>query len=460
MPFWDGARFHLFYLLDYDHHRSFGGKGGHQWAHISTEDLIRWEEHPLALSLRDMEGVSSICTGSVFKHDECYYAFFSTRDFTGPRETPRLAKSSDCVNFTWDTTTRLPRPEDCPELNYNPGHFRDPVVFSDEQTGVFHMLVSSSLMPSEEIFSPYDGCLAHMESTDLKDWKLLDPLLIPGYEGVPECSDWFRMDGWYYLLFSHGAVTYYRMSKNPLGPWIKPVQDALTSPYERVMKTASFGNRRLGVAYLPTVENGKTLYAGRAVFREIIQFPDGTLGTKFPEELLPEYGMEMPGIGDVEVDGRSGFRAVPLRGEFSDCRIKLRIIPEGNGEEYGMLVKGVDYLDGRELVFCPRENRVEFRNPAKSWRSVESVVNHIRVEDDLDEAVHVDIMLDGDTADVCVNGKQCMICSFPEAVGDRVFLFARNSKVRFCEIRRTTEKDRVLPEMKLKEELLSVISSC
>ena len=48
MPYWDGHRFHLFYLLDRGHHAEQDGLGGHQWAHASTSDLVNWEHHPLA----------------------------------------------------------------------------------------------------------------------------------------------------------------------------------------------------------------------------------------------------------------------------------------------------------------------------------------------------------------------------------------------------------------------------
>lgn len=51
MPFWDGERFHLFYLLDRQHHAAQGGLGGHQWAHAATLDLKQWQHYPLALPI-------------------------------------------------------------------------------------------------------------------------------------------------------------------------------------------------------------------------------------------------------------------------------------------------------------------------------------------------------------------------------------------------------------------------
>ncbi len=78
LPFFHNGRYHLYYLFDRRHHRSKWGLGAHQWAHASTTDLIHWEHHPMALPITESwEG--SICTGSVFFHDNVYYAFYATR---------------------------------------------------------------------------------------------------------------------------------------------------------------------------------------------------------------------------------------------------------------------------------------------------------------------------------------------------------------------------------------------
>ena len=51
MPFFHDGVFHLFWLLDENHHKGKGGLGGHQWAHSSSRDLIHCEQHPLALAI-------------------------------------------------------------------------------------------------------------------------------------------------------------------------------------------------------------------------------------------------------------------------------------------------------------------------------------------------------------------------------------------------------------------------
>ena len=78
MPFFHAGTFRLFYIRDENHHGALGGLGGHQRAQASSENLINWEHHPLAIPItEDREG--SICTGSVFFHEGTYYGFYATR---------------------------------------------------------------------------------------------------------------------------------------------------------------------------------------------------------------------------------------------------------------------------------------------------------------------------------------------------------------------------------------------
>src|SRR4051812_12873366 len=97
MSFFHAGRFHLFYLIDENHHQGLGGLGGHQWAHASTTDLIHWEHHPLAIAITD-EDEGSICTGSTFFHEGTYYGFYATRrrDWT---QHLSLAVSEDGIHF-------------------------------------------------------------------------------------------------------------------------------------------------------------------------------------------------------------------------------------------------------------------------------------------------------------------------------------------------------------------------
>ncbi|MGA2501536.1 MAG: LamG-like jellyroll fold domain-containing protein, partial [Tepidisphaeraceae bacterium] len=291
LPFFHDGTFHFYYLLDRGHHSAKGGKGAHQWAHASSRDLIHWTEHPLAVPItREEEG--SICTGSMFFNDGTWYAFYATR-VIGKGEQLSLATGTDGIHFA----KTEPNPLFTVDPKYTNG-FRDPHVFRDERTGLFHLIVSTMLREGNR------GCLAHYTSKDLKKWDEVEPFLIEGKE-VPECPDYFQWNGRYYLLYSNGQVAHYRMSKQPLGPWERPAVDTIDGAAARVMKTAAFtGNRRIGTASI--WPHG---YAGWAAFRELVQNADGTLGSKFVPEMIPATGepaaLEFTALGDgASGDGR------------------------------------------------------------------------------------------------------------------------------------------------------------
>lgn len=225
MPFFHDGIFHLYYLLDENHHKALNGLGGHQWAHASTIDLIHWQHHPLALAI-DEEFEKSICTGSIFYHEGTYYAFYATR-LANWHQHLAWATSSDAIHFQ----KQQPNPLASPPAAYSPLHFRDPRPFQDPETGLFHLLVTAMLAEPE--LAGRGGCLAHLTSPDLENWTLQKPFLIPGYGDAPECPDYFFWNGWYYLIFSNALTARYRMADSPLGPWLRPPVDTLDGSLSR-----------------------------------------------------------------------------------------------------------------------------------------------------------------------------------------------------------------------------------
>ena len=76
MLLWDGARLHLFYLFDRRHHTSKWNLGAHQYAHLSSTDLVHWERHPLAIPLSHT-WECAIGTGDFIHHGGRYHAFYT-----------------------------------------------------------------------------------------------------------------------------------------------------------------------------------------------------------------------------------------------------------------------------------------------------------------------------------------------------------------------------------------------
>lgn len=429
MPFFHDGVFRLFYLVDEGHHAGLGGVGGHQWAQSSTRDLKTWEHHPMALPITDpREG--SMCTGSVFFHEGVYHAFYATR-FMDMSEHLSHAVSDDGVRFT----KIEPNPFAAPPSGWSARAYRDPFVFRDPADGVFHMLVTARLdappLPGR------GGMLAHLVSHDLYTWTLRGPFLQPGLAGTPECADHFFWNGWHYLIFSNNGIAYYRMARNPLGPWLTPAQDMLDSPASRVMKTAAFiGGRRIGAAWLGTREgdtdNGRWQFGGHGVLRELVQHSDGTLGTAFVPELTPvgtrreDISMTALGTnalisaGTIDLADTQGLAAARLDNMPRDWRIQVDIAPQEGSAFYGLALRATDSIDSScDLSFSPAERIVRLGN-----QMLTAVAG-------LDRSLRLQIVATGDIIDVCINNRRTLINRCPEKRGETLLLYARNGDVAF-----------------------------
>jgi hypothetical protein len=295
------------------------------------------------------------------------------------------------------------------------------------------------------------GCLAHLVSWDLAHWELKQPLLSgrpgkPGYYIAPECCDYFRWNDWYYLVFSDPPqATTYRMAREPFGPWVAPTNATFDTPMARVFKTAAFADgRRLAVAFLTSLagdkDDGRWQYAGNAVFRELIQHGDGTLGMTWPPEMIPQSGPPVPiefgpngttwpdGSSTVRIAGNdavaAGGAAVP-----HDVRITLKILPGLAATYFGVRLGGsADGQHGYELRFAAHEQTVHIfavDNPRTlSNRAITHVVG-------LDEPFTVDIMLYGDIVDICVDNRRCLCTRLPERRVDTLAFFSEMGEVTF-----------------------------
>lgn len=429
MPFFHAGTFRLYYLLDENHHGALGGLGGHQWAQASSRDLVHWEHHPLAIPLTE-EREGSICTGSVFLHQGTYYGFYATR-MRDRTQHLSLATSQDGGRFV----KTQPNPFASPPAGYDPHHYRDPVVFQDPGDGLFHMLVTARL----EAWPVADrgGCLAHLVSADLRRWESREAFIIPGLPGVPECPDYFAWNGWYYLVFSNGGVARYRMSREPFGPWLRPKVDTLDGPAARVMKTAPFvDGRRLGVAWIGTrredKDDGPFQFGGNAVFRELVQHSDGSLGARFPDEMTPAgEPLSLPHLSalgaDVRVEGRrihiaaqQGLGVATCSGVPLDSRLQVRVYPQPGSAGFGLVLRAGDRFDtGYDLRFSPYDRIASLNS------------QQILGVDGLDRPFALDIVLKRDIIDVCIDRRRTIIDRCPERHGDRLLFYGQDSDVMF-----------------------------
>lgn len=428
MPFYHDGVFHLYWLLDENHHQALGGLGGHQWAHASSRDLVQWTHHPLALAI-DAPHEGSICTGSLFHHAGTYHAFFATR---WPDRTQHLgwATSDDGITFC----KRQPNPLASPPAGYAPQHYRDPFVFQDAGTNRFHILVTAER--TDRGLPGYGGCLAHLESADLEQWEPVEPFLVPGYVDVPECPDYFFWNGWYYLIFSSRGNAHYRLGRAPFGPWLRPPVDTFDGPLARVMKSAAFGDgRRIGVAFLAgragDQDDGRSLFGGNALFRELVQHADGTLGTKFVAEMALPGSAPLAATlqgrtdgadveqGGVRLEALQGLAVAEVEPAPANIRLILRATILAGAPEFGVQLRADGFGRGVELRCLLAARRIELHNV-----SLDAV-------EDLEGPVELEIVAWRDIVDVCVSGRRCLVNRLPQRREGRLYLYCQGGAVRW-----------------------------
>jgi len=434
MPYWDGERFHLFYLLDRNHHADQGGLGGHQWAHAATSDLKNWEHYPLAVPIgapgsADQHG---ICTGSVFEHEGVYHAFYSTRIRQGDGSVAEVVcqtSGTDLIHFEKSPDNPLFGATE----GFDARNFRDPFVFLHEPSGEFQMLVSSSMDDR--------GALAHYTSDDLRAWQLRGPFLPTGKDHhAPECSEIFGWNDWWYLTYGHHQQMEYWIARDSLGPWTRAARNGIEGKNLVVPRTAAFtGNRRLAVGFMQwkrdDCDEEEYIYAGNAIFRELIQDPDGTLWTRFVPEMMPATGAPIavkvlaldgtPLSSDstIELEAGDGMRLARVPDVPADATLRLHLHPQAGTGEFGLLLRADEKLEsGYRLLFSPATKKVVLQRMGEQNGELRPVVFDVEMEGGVD----VVICMKDALIDVCLNERHTLNERAFNHRGTNLGLFVQN----------------------------------
>lgn len=428
MPYFYNGTFYLYWLLDEGHHAGLGGLGGHQWALSTSTDLKTWKHYPVAVGI-DEEWEKSICTGSVIADKDTFYAFYSTRVKENDKIHEQLSYAIS-TDGGKNYVKQKPNPFYYAPKECVSREFRDPKAFKDKD-GLFHLFISG--YKKEADLSGFGGYLVHLTSTDLKDWKEIESPLT-GQVATPECSDYFKWNDWYYLLYSVGGDTYYVKSKQPYGPWEYPTTQAFVETWASVYKTADFKDgRRIAVAYMPYRKDNKdnegSIWGGNALLRETCQQPDGTLYTKFLDEVLPAMKpIATPDIriprssqtvsrsnGNLDMNSPNGTSIASLPGLPENYRITMQIEPNGNYDELGLYVRATDTeKKGYKLELNANKESIFIYNTA---------INGVK---GLREPLTLDVIVKGEFIDVCLNSERCIINRLPEQRGANLFFFLKN----------------------------------
>lgn len=259
MPYVKNDEYHVLYLKDRHHHRSKWGMGAHQWEHISTKDFKTWQIHPMAVPIsKDWE--ASICTGSWINKGTLEHLYYTVRRANGLPAIITRSISSDGYHFKKDEGFGFTVSE-----KFHSQSARDPKVFFGED-GKYHMILTTSLTTPEK-----NGCLAHFTSPDLEVWQEAEkPIYVVPNGDQPECPDYFKYRGKYYLVFSLRGRARYLVSSEPFDNFVS-VDDELI-PCAGVPKCAEWNGSLVFTGF--KVIDG---YAGTMTFKEATSAENGKL---------------------------------------------------------------------------------------------------------------------------------------------------------------------------------------
>lgn len=389
------------------------------WEHISSTDLIHWEEHPTALEITELwEG--GMWAGCVIHDGNEYLAFTAPWVFAGMENAEwgvRVHRSQDGIHFKKDQRT-LPG-----VIMGDPEVFRMPSGGWGMITRGNHYSIQSG--------PPHDPTrgFAFYTSPDLETWTREEKHPFEFAETNCDCPHYFEMGGRSWFFASATARTAPALN----GPWTDIPASSLGVP-----KTALW-------------KDGRRLLIGSmdrsAVFHELILLPGDRLGEKFIDEMTPLTG-ELLDIqprslmGEVDVSGRrttlkgaEGLAAATLDGMPQAARIRMTIEPNSNGGTFGMVVRGKgDFERGMLICFDPSTKTVSIGPVTKPGQS--RARRTIEQVDGLDQPIALDVILSRfGPVDVEINNRRCLTFNARnEDTPDRVFLFANGADAEFRDL--------------------------
>ena len=203
LVYYDG-RLHLFYQ-----HNPYASEWGPMhWGHVSSEDLVHWERHPIALVPEEVyENTGGCFSGTAIVTEEgkrlnlVYTGVGNGGQADGESfQQQCLATSEDGLHFEKYEKNPVIPTELLPDAVTNRADFRDPKVFREGDRYYCIAGVEKNLV----LFT----------SADLKKWERIGLLFSTdqfvengGPEGVLECPDYQKIDGRDILIMSPIGLT-------------------------------------------------------------------------------------------------------------------------------------------------------------------------------------------------------------------------------------------------------------
>lgn len=272
--------YHLFYLYDRRGHQSKLGRGGHYFEHLSTKDFKHWTEHEAAVPVE--EQWETFGTGTPFVYDDklCIsYGYHTTRIY--PREQTTLPELYEYLDKKGHTGAfdRHQMRGVAAGASYSVSE--DGVHFA--KTGVlFHPCENPSIYVDPEgrlkMLANYGAQGTWASDSVNGGWHCLN-------ENFPlggDCTFFFHWGDYDYII---GGFTrlWSKRAEQPDSAYKDMVASGVDFYNGLCVPTISriFDNRYVMAGWM-----WMKAWGGPLVIHELVQLPDGRIGTKWMDELV------------------------------------------------------------------------------------------------------------------------------------------------------------------------------
>ncbi len=358
MNFYHDGTYHIMYLFDRRHHGSRNYCGAHYICHLTSENLIDWnEQKPIAEVTKPW---ITYGTGTMLYHNGKHYMTYGLHTERFENLSPKITPEFDNDTETYKNITF--------EEVFRKGGLPTGATFSYSDDGInfkpSNMLIQSARNPSGykndkggiTLYCGYGGVgIYESEGFDKpfkKSKESFDFLKNSIMQNSSECPAFFDWNGYKYLIV--GFTGYYRtIVKNDtklvdVAALGENIYEGLSVPMVSEFKD----NRRLIAGWVRSPLG----WGGVLMQRELVFEENGKLGMKWIPELAPKTdGTNLIKSSDELLKGKS-------IDKYKDCYLEVEIEPQ-NANRFGFS------LSDEEEKACALEidyknSRVQINNAA------------------------------------------------------------------------------------------------
>ena len=477
------GRAHLYYQ-HYPHKSEWGPM---HWGHVSTEDFVHWQQHPVALYPdQPYELVCGCCSGGAVEADGKLYLLYTAAQPMMQRQCLAVSGDGDAFVKAPDNpvlTAEMLSPEVYEE------DFRDPRIFKKD--GFYYMLagiryvkggvrveaaptdqrrVTNPLEPAPEHKKEGWGNLCLLRGTDLRHWEYVGHLLHhqPEFDG-----EFYRLNGVYecpdYFVAENGAEVLLSSPQNlpQLGHRYQNIHSTIF-----MLGHLDFETGQFVVKTIDEVDSGFDIYAaqtlrhpdGRVIMLAWKEMWDRSIPTAKSEQWAGTYTLPR----ELSVEGErliqrpvreiERFRANPVRVDelrvkdesaavegVSGTVLELKLVLEpGTAKRAGVkLFRGAEH---ETVLSYERETGLLVFDRSRSGVALTGAEEDVNVrvcELGERERIELDLFLDVCSVEAFVDGGRWTMTGnvYPDLDGDEgIAFFAEGGAARF----RAIEKFEIL----------------